>query len=265
MDRREFINSIKDGALKGRTDYGIIPSLTMAQAILESGWGTSQLSIKANNLFGIKAFSDWTGQTINLPTTEWYDGQMKIVNAEFRAYDSFNESIEDHNKLLSYQRYIPLKECTGYKDACQKIYECGYATDPRYSEKLINIIESNRLFEFDEGFDSREEKASNLDYKIMKFQHLCNILGIRDNEGRPLEEDNILGLRTTSCISKMPVLQIGAIGAAVEFIQEFVNAEPVDGDFGPITKQRVIEYQTYKNITVDGVVGTETWTDLITI
>lgn len=259
MDRKEFIDSIKEGALKGKVDYGIVPSLTIAQAILESGWGRSQLSQKANNLFGIKAFSDWTGATISLPTTEWYEGQMKIVDARFRAYDSLNDSIEDHNKLLSGERYKSVRGCNDYRDACQKIYECGYATDPRYTEKLISIIEKNELFLFDEGSETYEAE-----YKIMNFQHLCNELGITDEGGRPLIEDNILGMRTMSCISKMPVLMLGSSGAAVEFLQKYIDAVPVDGDFGPITRQLVIEYQKDKNITVDGIVGPETWSALIT-
>jgi peptidoglycan hydrolase-like protein with peptidoglycan-binding domain len=264
MDRKEFINSIREGAVKGGKDYGIIPSLTIAQAILESGWGTSQLSIRAKNLFGIKAFSDWTGGRITLPTTEWYNGQMKIIEADFRAYDSFNDSIEDHNKLLGYTRYRPVRESTDYREACQKIYECGYATDPRYSEKLISIIESNRLFEFDGAYVNREASINKQECKIMKYQRLCNLLNIRDSEGVPLEEDNILGLRTMSCINKMPVLMLGSRGAAVEFLQEFVNAEPIDGDFGPITRQAVMEYQRNKNIAVDGIVGAETWRVLVT-
>jgi len=70
MDKKQFINSIKEGALKGNVDYGILASLTIAQAILESGWGSSKLSQNANNLFGIKAFSDWTGKRIAFPTQE---------------------------------------------------------------------------------------------------------------------------------------------------------------------------------------------------
>lgn len=68
-----------------------------------------------------------------------------------------------------------------------------------------------------------------------------------------------------SCINKMPVLMIGGRGAAVEFLQEFVDAKPIDGDFGTITRQAVMEYQRYKNIAVDGIAGTETWRVLITV
>jgi peptidoglycan hydrolase-like protein with peptidoglycan-binding domain len=263
MMRDEFIQSIEEGALQGYEKYGILPSLTIAQAILESGWGSSQLSKSANNLFGIKAFSDWTRRRINLPTTEWYDGQMKIVNAEFRAYDSFNDSIEDHNKLLSFARYKTVRECTDYRDACRQIYECGYATDPRYTEKLISIIEKNRLFEYDNIFGAVGEAVSKSDDKIRKFQQLCNALKIRDYEGTPLEEDNILGDRTKSCIEKMPVLSIGSQGKAVEFVQDSLNTQPLDGDFGPITCRYVMDFQRDKGITVDGVVGIETWGALI--
>ena len=121
MNKEEFISSIKEGALKGQVNYGILPSLTIAQAILESGWGSSKLSQEAKNLFGIKAFSNWEGRKITMPTTEWYDDQKQIVDADFRAYDSFNDSIEDHSKLLSNSRYKPVRECVDYREACQKI------------------------------------------------------------------------------------------------------------------------------------------------
>ena len=149
MNKDQFINSIKTAALKGQNDYGILPSLTIAQTILESGRWSSKLSLEANNLFGIKAFSSWTGRRITLPTTEWYNGQKKIINADFRAYDNFADSIEGHNKLLMSQRYTAVRECADYKSACQKVYQCGYATDPSYPEKLMKIIEQNMLYELD--------------------------------------------------------------------------------------------------------------------
>jgi len=259
MKKIDFINSIVEGALRGQRGYGILASLTIAQAILESGWGTSQLSQRANNLFGIKAFSDWTGKRITLETTEWYNNEKTVINADFRAYDSFNESIEDHNKLLSYSRYKQLRGENDYKIACRRIYECGYATDPEYGEKLIKIIEENMLYKFD-GVNISAVGSD----KIIKFQKLCNKLSIKDNEGKALIEDNILGPRTLSCISKMPMLMVGSKGAVVEFLQEIVKALPVDGDFGPITKQSVMIYQKNYNMVVDGIVGIETWTTMIT-
>jgi peptidoglycan hydrolase-like protein with peptidoglycan-binding domain len=262
MDKIEFINSIKEGALRGYEYYSILPSLTIAQAILESGWGSSQLAQRAKNLFGIKAFSNWRGDKITLPTTEWYNDEKQIINADFRAYSSLNESIEDHNKLLLNDRYKPVRECSDYREACRKIYECGYATDSEYPEKLIQIIEENNLYEFDSVLS--EVAGSIEDGKILKFQQLCNRLGIKDYDGNSLVEDNILGTRTKMCVAKMPTLREGSSGPAVEFVQEVVNAAPMDGLFGPITKKCVMEYQKAKDIEVDGIVGIETWTTIVT-
>ena len=259
MDKNSFINSIKEGALKGYAEYRILPSLTIAQAILESGWGTSQLAVKANNLFGIKAFANWTGQRITFPTVEYYNNERTVVNAEFRAYGSLNDSIEDHSGLLANARYKPVRECTDYKTACQRIRECGYATDPSYPEKLMRIIEENKLYEYDCTADVPEVAVSIDDETVRRFQVLCNKLNIKDDEGKCLVEDNILGPRTRSCIARMPLLKMGSNGLAVEFVQGVVNAEPIDGIFGPITHQRVMNYQMNKNITSDGIVGRQTW------
>lgn len=264
MDRNEFINSVKQGALKGYADYRILPSLTIAQAILESGWGCSQLAESANNLFGVKAFSSWRGERITLPTTEWYGDKKHIINADFRTYDSFNDSVEDHNKLLASTRYKSVRECSNYREACRKIYECGYATDPKYPEKLIKIIEENKLYEFDNAHVLLEVTVSSEDGKILKFQQLCNSLEIKDYEGKTLAEDNNLGPRVRSCVVKMPTLKEGSTGAAVRFVQEVTNTVPADGRFGSITKQGVMEYQKTKNIKVDGIVGIQTWTVIIT-
>jgi peptidoglycan hydrolase-like protein with peptidoglycan-binding domain len=263
MDKKEFINSIKEGAINGYEQYRILPSLTIAQAILESGWGSSYLAVKAKNLFGIKAFSNWRGERITLQTTEWYNDKKQIINSDFRVYASFEDSIEDHNKLLTNERYKPVRECYYYRDACKKVYECGYATDSGYAEKLIKIIEENKLYEFDNAHVLAEVTVGIEIGKILKFQKLCNMLGIKDYEGKSLNEDNKLGPRTKSCIAKMPTLKEGSRGAAVQFIQEVLHAVPVDGSFGPVTKNCVMKYQKTKNIRVDGIVGIQTWTAIL--
>lgn len=264
MEKKEFINSIKEVALKGYEEYRILPSLTIAQAILESGWGSSYLAVKAKNIFGIKASSNWRGERVTLPTTEWYNDKKQVINSDFRVYDSFDDSIEDHNKLLANDRYKPVRECADYKEACKRIYQCGYATDPGYAEKLIKIIEENKLYEFDNVNVLADVTTGIETGKILKFQKLCNALGIKDYEGKALAEDNKLGPRTKSCIAKMPTLKEGSRGAAVQFIQEALHAVPVDGSFGPITKNCVMKYQKTKNIKVDGIVGIQTWTAIVT-
>lgn len=264
MDKKGFIDSIKEGALKGQREHNILASLTIAQAILESGWGSSQLTQRANNLFGIKAFSNWKGRKINIPTTEWYNGKMTMINADFKAYDSLTDSIEDHNKLLTNARYNPVRECKDYKAACESIRDCGYATDPEYTKKLIKIIEENKLYEFDSPERISEAAVDTISDKIQRFQALCNKLNIKDSEGKALVEDNKLGPRTRGCITKMPVLRMGSRGAAVEFVQEIIDAKPIDGSFGPVTEKCVIEYQKRKGVEADGIVGSKTWNIVIT-
>lgn len=145
--KKNFINEIKLGAMEGYRKYKILPSLTMAQAILESGWGKSHIE---NNLFGIKVGSNWKGKVAIKGTKEFANGQWITIKAEFRAYNNFNESIEDHAKLLGEnKRYIKVVQAKDYKIACTEIYKAGYATDPDYPKKLITIIEQNNLDRFD--------------------------------------------------------------------------------------------------------------------
>ena len=84
-----FLSKIKDGCLAS-WEHGILPSVSAAQAILESGWGESLLAQYPNhNLFGIKASSDWKGKRVDLPTQEYIDGKFVTVEATFRKYDSW--------------------------------------------------------------------------------------------------------------------------------------------------------------------------------
>lgn len=143
----DFINSIKDGAVDAYNKYGVLPSLTLAQAALESGWGESAIG---NNIFGIKAGSGWKGKTQNVLTTEQNpDGSSYQKTDDFRDYDSISDSIVDHAELLSTDRYQSVRNSKNYKDACRTVKECGYATDTAYTDKLINIIETYDLAQWD--------------------------------------------------------------------------------------------------------------------
>lgn len=143
----EFLEKIKVGAISGQKKYGVLASLTMAQAALETGWGKASVG---NNVFGIKADAGWTGPTVSAQTGECYDGKNVTVTARFRAYASVDASVEDHAKFLSENsRYRNIIGCTDYKKACENIQADGYATDPQYAAKLISIIEANGLAQFD--------------------------------------------------------------------------------------------------------------------
>lgn len=148
MDKQTFINMVKDGAIQGQQKYGVLSSMTIAQAILESAWGESKLSQIAKNLFGIK----WTGtgEYTTMRTAEYSNGVKYYIDAKFRAYDSYADSILDHAKfLVDNNRYKNLLGVTDYKISCQLIQQDGYATDPSYANLLIQIIEENNLNQYD--------------------------------------------------------------------------------------------------------------------
>ncbi len=149
MTKEEFVDEVLPGAIAGYKKYNIPPSLVLAQAALESGWGKKHIQ---NNLFGIKATASWKGKVVEAWTTEYIKGVPRKVKALFRAYDSFAESIEDHSKLLGeLSRYIKVREAKDYKEACHAVKEAGYATDPAYAAKLIEIIEDNGFQKYDDG------------------------------------------------------------------------------------------------------------------
>ncbi|MGG6795640.1 UNVERIFIED_CONTAM: glucosaminidase domain-containing protein [Streptococcus canis] len=149
-----FLTKLKDGCLAGWKE-GILPSVSAAQAILESGWGNSTLAIYPNhNLFGIKASSDWIGKRVRLPTREVIDGKTVTIDADFRKYDSWAESIMDHALFFTStgwrkRNYASVVGEREYQKACLALQAAGYATDPNYASKLIQIIEENHLTEWD--------------------------------------------------------------------------------------------------------------------
>lgn len=149
--QKDFINKIGILAQKDMKKSKVLASLTIAQAILESGWGKSSLATVGNALFGIKAGSSWKGKIYNSKTKECYDGSTFVtIDAAFRAYDSWEESINDHSAFLcGSSRYKNVIGETDYKKACNAIYSAGYATDPTYANKLINLIETYNLNQFD--------------------------------------------------------------------------------------------------------------------
>ena len=141
--REKYIRQYKDVAVAQMISSGIPASITLAQACLESGNGTSTLARKANNHFGIKC-RNWSGPTIR------HDDDLK--DECFRSYDSAEQSFQDHSDFLRYNdRYSSLfdLEITDYEGWAHGLRKAGYATDPTYAEKLIKIIEDYRLYEYD--------------------------------------------------------------------------------------------------------------------
>lgn len=151
---------------------GVLASLTAAQFILESGYGTTDLAQNANNCFGMKASlsgntweSAWNGDVYTKNTKEYENGQYITIKADFRKYFCVEDSIADHSAYLlgamngSKKRYEGLKGCTEYRKAAQIVKNGGYATDPLYVDKLCNIIKKWNLTKYESGFadNSKEE------------------------------------------------------------------------------------------------------------
>ena len=159
--RADFIAKIGPLAQTDAKISRILASLTIAQAILESNNGNSTLTREANALFGIKA-TNWRGKVWTGKTVEYYNpNSPTTITAGFRAYDSWQKSIEDHSNLLTNaSRYKAVIDEKDYKKACKAIHAAGYATDPQYANKLIKLIEDHNLTKFDDIMEDDQELAN---------------------------------------------------------------------------------------------------------
>ena len=158
----EFLSTIKEGCIQGWRDHAVLASISGAQAILESNWGKSTLATKANNLFGIKG--DYNGESLTVETKEFINKVFKIVDATFRKYPSWSESITDHSAFFTSTEwrktnYAAVVGETDYKKAAAALSAAGYATDPDYAAKLITLIETNDLQQWDVPETEKEEET----------------------------------------------------------------------------------------------------------
>lgn len=158
---QNFIESVAQGAINGWTKYGVLPSVTVAQAILESGWGQSALSTQAHNLFGIKG--SYNGQYVTMQTREVYNGQSYYIYDNFRKYANNSESVEDHgNFLYSNSRYANLLGDQSYASVARKLQSDGYATDSSYASSLIKLVEMYNLTQLDNiAFSGKQPVINN--------------------------------------------------------------------------------------------------------
>ncbi len=155
--KKKLIEDIGNYAASTYSEHKILPSLTVAQFILESSSnkresGISKLAEEHYNYFGMKAGSSWKGDRVNCKTFEYTKaGEKYDTSAYFRAYSSLEEGMKGYYEFLQYPRYSNLKNVKDYKTACKLIREDGWATAPSYTDSLISIIESNNLTRFDKS------------------------------------------------------------------------------------------------------------------
>lgn len=231
--KNEFIRMIAPIAMTQakKHDFKIFASVCIAQAIHESGWGTSAKMVRANALFGIKVGKSaykfgtaWKGEAYKTGTTEYYDGKnpTKIVDF-FRAYDSVADATEDYFDMLCYcQRYRPALNQDSPQKCIEKIVAGGYATGPSYANAIINLIKANDLTRF----DTKEVVKIN-PYTL-----------------------------------KSSLMKIGSKGESVKWLQWELNQREAnlkeDGIYGNLTKLSVILYQKDNGLVADGICGQKT-------
>lgn len=177
-----YIEQYKDLAIEHMFEYSIPASITLAQGILESGSGKSDLAVQSNNHFGIKCHKDWKGER------SYFDDDEE--NECFRKYDSASDSYLDHSLFLKnksrYSELFSLK-ITDYKGWAKGLKKAGYATDPNYANNLIRVIEKYYLYEYDKlnkkkkikdkKSDSKNEsKETILKYLIEKYNDVPYII-----------------------------------------------------------------------------------------
>lgn len=129
----EYVKRLKNG------EHVIYPSTCLSQAALESGW-----NVNAKTLFGIK------GDGITLDTTEYVNGKYINIQDSFKNYPNITAAVQGYYDLMQSERYREATDAVDWEDECKALYTCGYATDPNYSDKLINITERNNLTEFND-------------------------------------------------------------------------------------------------------------------
>ncbi len=178
---KRYINEYKSLAIEQQKKYKIPASITLAQGLLESGAGQSDLARRSNNHFGIKCH-DWKGKRV------YHDDDRR--GECFRKYGSVKDSYEDHSKFLALRpRYASLFRLNirNYKGWAKGLQKCGYATDRKYANKLIKVIEDYKLYQYDTAKGKKEKKSRKpvIQHAIYKSQGL---LYVHPKQGETLDD-----------------------------------------------------------------------------
>lgn len=145
-EQKNFINKLKP-VIEKYAGGNYCVECILAQAILESAWGKSQLAKKYNNFFGMKTGRGWKGEKAELSTKEEINGELFTVIGSFRAYPDIESGIAGYFDFVSSKRYANLKTAKNYKDYAEMIKADGWATSSSYTKNLINIVEKYLLSE----------------------------------------------------------------------------------------------------------------------
>ncbi|RKP43785.1 glycoside hydrolase family 73 protein [Pararobbsia silviterrae] len=141
-----FIATLAPLAQASAARTRIPASFCVAEAALESGWGTSMLATEAHNLFGVKADPSWHGPTWALRTREVVNGQYVVVPANWRSYPDWASALSDHALfLMNNPRYAHAFDCTDGEAFAHAVAAAGYSTEPDYADRLISTMRARNL------------------------------------------------------------------------------------------------------------------------
>lgn len=251
-----FIDRVSGDAVRSQRETGVPASVTLAQAILESGWGKSGLSRQANNFFGIKGEGP-AGHT-TMRTREVLHGREVYVNANFRKYNSPAESFTDHGRFLrNNPRYAQaFKHTDDPARFAAEIHKAGYATDPNYAKQLTGIINRYGLGRFDQAARSG---ASPTPFPATPAPAPTPAPDPSSPANpQPPAAASSSGLDQVA--SGRSLVKLGQQGETVKQVQQMLGmtGASADGIFGPGTELAVRRFQRNQGIQVDGLVGPET-------
>lgn len=225
---KEFIKKIAPIVQKYAKQYGYkVASPIIAQACIESAYGTSSLGYKYHNYFGMKCGSSWKGKSVNLATKEEYTkGTLTNIKANFRVYDSMDEGIKGYFEFISSKRYANLKTAKTPKEFLEMIKADGYATSSTYVNTNMSCISKYNLTKYDTlNLDSKGDAETMANVKLS---------------------------------ITLPTIKKGSKGKAVMIWQAIIGAS-VDGDFGAKTEAATKAFQKNKGLTQDAIVGSKSW------
>ena len=181
MTNNEFIENVAKYVNKYAYVFGIeVYSPIIAQAILESDWGESELARKYHNYFGLKCGNSWKGKSVNMATKEEYKvGTLTNIRDNFRVYDSMEAGIKGYFNFINTSRYANLRGIKDPEEYIKRIKFDGYATSSKYVDNIMRVIRDNKLTRFDYKAGGRVVKKEELTGKALSGKEIIDILAKR--------------------------------------------------------------------------------------
>ncbi len=194
MTKQEYINWLAPRVVIDSLTRNLLPSPRIAQGLFESAFGTSELAVRANNLFGVKNNDQWKGKCYNKATKECYDGmKLEDIRADFRAYDSWEESVVDQGDFLinrcttpkyhpELKHYAELVGNRDYKDCARILKEKSYGTAKDYDQRVIDYVERYQLTQYDTM--TREEAKAMISKESERKKMIINVHAGHNPDGK---------------------------------------------------------------------------------